>query len=185
MNKSSINNLKTELKPNSEQNPIVAPSSPTIANALVVGSPFLSRMKCFNKVKRKWVENFILSNEGKIYETSSIGEPENFDKHIKENAYLDDLDLTDITTEALILRYIGSNDKNGNEIYEGNIIEYFINPYLTPSEAQELVDKNEKPEKIRIRTVVKNVFIQDIDFSMATIIGNIFENPELLLEGVQ
>jgi len=35
MNKSSINNVKTELKPNSEQKPIVTTSSQTIANALL------------------------------------------------------------------------------------------------------------------------------------------------------
>lgn len=159
-------------------------NQPALQQANVVGSPFLSRMKCFNKVKRQWVENFILSNEGRVYEASSIGEPEDFDKHVKENAYLDDLDLTDITTDAVILRYIGSNDKNSSEIYEGHILEYFVNPYLTPSEAQEFIDRNEKPKKIRVLTVIKNVFIQNIDFSTATIIGNVFENTELL-EGIK
>ena len=89
-------------------------------------------------------------------------------------------------------QYIGFEDKNGKEIYEGDIfevqlkdfndqnivykhlyvIDYYSGSFLTPYAYRKINDGD--PE------VVGRVSLQFIDFDKLEIIGNIYENPDLI-----
>lgn len=80
---------------------------------------------------------------------------------------------TDIPfSEIVLMQFTGLHDKNGVEIYEGDIIEY-----------KTVYEWDKKPIK-RAEVVFENgVFSPmgvEMDLSRSEIIGNIYENPELL-----
>lgn len=70
-----------------------------------------------------------------------------------------------------IMQYIGLKDKNGKEIYEGDILSFGI----YENEDRRLVVKF---EKLEIDDFV--IYGYDGQFEYGEIIGNIYENPELI-----
>jgi len=75
-----------------------------------------------------------------------------------------------IFRDCEIMQYTGLKDKNGKEIYEGDILQFYKN------------HKDNKAEKI-IKEVVEWSGQGWQPYDMTTeseIIGNIYENPELL-----
>ena len=66
-----------------------------------------------------------------------------------------------------IMQYTGRKDKNDKEIYEGDIVEY----------SNWIDETGSQFSNILIEDITK---IPDIDFEYCKIIGNRFENPELL-----
>ena len=83
--------------------------------------------------------------------------------------------------DAIIMQYTGLKDKNGKEIYEGDICR------LIPTEE----NKHNSPHMVGIRTVYWDetyfswyftgfVTISWGGFESIEVIGNIYENPELL-----
>ena len=97
-----------------------------------------------------------------------------FIKHVYECSFLNN---------AKIMQYTGLKDKNGKEIYEGDIVRGYFNAddvedYLW----LRLTDEEKKQEW-------KLFEVEDIHFGykepvpeILEVIGNIYENPELLKE---
>ena len=95
--------------------------------------------------------------------------------YIWKNGYGEYLEQSEIE----LSQYTGLKDSSGREIYEGDILEYKIQCHYTPSEYEEMKKDGKVPEVITATIEVKIPHIYDMDQD-AEIIGNIYENPELL-----
>ncbi|MFA6152930.1 MAG: YopX family protein [Chitinophagaceae bacterium] len=89
--------------------------------------------------------------------------------------------------EFVPLQYTGLKDKNGKEIYEGDIVKSIYNPrneYYTKKENMMIVEYDIcNPCFVLID--IKNKNIMEYDFVCCNmrsneVIGNIYENPELI-----
>ena len=96
----------------------------------------------------------------------------------KDSNYDDyeDFEYNDITDEIEIMQYTGLHDKNGKEIYEGDIVKSFF------------VDTDEAGNEIYKYYIIEVKYDEvlcsyKIDkFMNLEVIGNIYENKELLNE---
>ena len=81
------------------------------------------------------------------------------------------------TGEAHLVQYTGLLDRNGKEIYEGDIVEYYEPNY---DSSGGLIDYNTDYLVVKWNDV-SNGFDLILDlYIQPRVIGNIYENPELL-----
>jgi len=79
-------------------------------------------------------------------------------------------EIRDIKPDIILMQYVGIKDRNGKEIYEGDIIKHF---------AGELGVVKFKDGCFGVEWL-NGDFRISVPFEHHTIIGNIYENPELL-----
>ena len=83
------------------------------------------------------------------------------------------------TEEMILMQYTGLHDKNGKEIYEGDIVKIFY--YITNEDETEV-------ERYDIKEIKYDEILckYNIDkFDNLEVIGNIYDNPDLLEKGVE
>ena len=89
-----------------------------------------------------------------------------------------------------LMQYTGLNDKNGKEIYEGDILKYerLVGPAQLNDHHLRLVTWNDekarwrfkKIPKSRFEVLLKDQLIRPKTMSKHKVVSNIFENPELI-----
>lgn len=89
-----------------------------------------------------------------------------------------------------LMQYTGLKDKNGNEIYEGDIVKTHFSfnhnveqgPFIITWNKDKAMFEGVKPEKNKDDYLRRFSFFPEQEF-IYEIVGNIYENPELLKEG--
>lgn len=127
------------------------------------------KFKVWDKVKNEYIEDVLIDQQGKVCRN--------------ESQYYDN--------ECNVMQYTGLKDKNGKEIYEGDIINKHydkIEP-MTDEEKKMLLpgtvvssayiygrDEYNQRYKVEIPDVYNIDYIEEFE-----VIGNIYENPNLML----
>lgn len=95
----------------------------------------------------------------KMFLTATAGDPVNPSVRTEDG-------WKECTEHAVIMQYTGRKDKSGKEIYEGDIV--------TDNSGKIYIEEWRSQKIIKLPTSVTT------DFLWEKIIGNIYENPELL-----
>lgn len=85
--------------------------------------------------------------------------------------------------EYTLLQYTGLKDKNGKEIYEGDIIRFTYWEHLMPPSPNVFIGEvifELGAFKIKRNNIVHDFFSRTGTTLVFTVLGNIYENPELL-----
>ena len=109
------------------------------------------------------------------YEDSYNGQP-----MIRTTMYSDYFD----TEDMILMQYVGLKDKNGKEIYEGDIVKFRFKD--DREEFPDLIGYIEYQTTFTAFRIMSNQGSFKIDITeikFIEVIGNIYENPKLLEEG--
>ena len=98
------------------------------------------------------------------------------------------MDLTGIESISkddryIVEQYTGLKDKNGKEIYEGDILEHPNGEMFTVIFDKSFCGFRAKYNNNLIDDIASSIIIQIGDKGLAIVIGNIHENPELTEAG--
>lgn len=84
---------------------------------------------------------------------------------------------------VITTQYTGLRDKNGKKIFEGDIVknqcfEYLL--FVGYAEGGFFLQKNDKSDNPQRQYLSKIWMVSDLPGNWGEVVGNIFENPELL-----
>jgi uncharacterized phage protein (TIGR01671 family) len=115
-----------------------------------------------------------LGRSSKDYKTLRLTKPFNLLKYTQYSESAQDKLLPVVGDDVIFMQYTGLKDKNGVEIYEGDIICMADGPvYTVWWNAGGFGIKNVNDDAVQVGSLVKG-------FRISEVIGNIYENPELL-----
>jgi uncharacterized phage protein (TIGR01671 family) len=84
---------------------------------------------------------------------------------------------------VILMQFTGCHDKNGKEIYEVDIVLYDRNIHKDIDTAKFKVVWAK--DRYVLQEIKHKYYIDDVTWELVEVIGNIYENPELLTENVQ
>ena len=117
------------------------------------------KTRAFDLIENRWREDYIVSPAGSIFQTT---------------LYKMDLWELEARPNWKLSRFPGIVDKDGNDIFEHCIIDDTIRRYVVAYDPDTFEFYLKHLKKANRRALMKNMS------EHYTIIGNVFENPELL-----
>ena len=91
-----------------------------------------------------------------------------------------DCDSRPYPERYVLMQYTGLKDKNGREIYEGDIVLYDRNIHKDIDTAKFKVVWAK--DRYVLQEIKHKYYIDDVTWELVEVIGNVYENPELLKE---
>jgi len=125
-----------------------------------------------------------LKEEKKMVNVETIDFSEKSIQHLEKNEIIDAYLLRTTFLEDIdLMQYTGLKDKNGKEIYEGDILKYKF-PYDRRLKHVSLVKFIETETSFGLKDIYGNEIplYRIAANNYFEVIGNIYENPELLEE---
>src|SRR5690606_11227640 len=89
-----------------------------------------------------------------------------------------DCDSRPYPERYVLMQYTGLKDKNGREIYEGDIVLYDRNIHKDIDTAKFKVVWAK--DRYVLQEIKHKYYIDDVTWELVEVIGNIYENPELM-----
>lgn len=115
----------------------------------------------------------VLNPENKVYDVENL----DFDT---QQAYLSECGWYDFK-DIELMQYTGLKDKNGVEIYEGDIIQFQPEPEEKPYHNKYVVDFFQEDCSFSLFQKGKaKLGLFEYERNEIIVVGNIYENPELL-----
>jgi len=110
------------------------------------------------------------------------------EKYLSKPFQLEDIDNGEIEegtillSECELMQYTGLKDKNGKEIYEGDIYKDYYAGKCKPKEEKfgKITIWEGEPTIKVFRDIRNSSYFKGVDLRYYEVIGNIYENPELL-----
>lgn len=129
----------------------------------------IPKYRAWDGVEKKFVEHFFITDNGLIC---------NMEKPTSDRKLLIPIEKS----ELILMQSTGLRDKNGKEIFEGDIVQfedcYTETDFLYVNTG--IVEWSQGSFTITNRDSVEMGDLLDGEFLDVTIIGNVYENPELL-----
>lgn len=116
----------------------------------------------------------IMDKDEYYFQFDNFGKIELFQVRQSNDDYQDS---TAVEIDSVFMQFTGLKDKNGKEIYEGDIIEHIDRKYIVPSFTPLNRWYEADPVEANQSGTDDWISMSDVDWE---IIGNIYENPELL-----
>ena len=135
------------------------------------------KFRAWQKYHKKMVEVTSISfgNDGEINGVSTFVENQ-APQRVTYKDGLGDFFLTDERGMVLeLMQYTGLKDKNGVEIFEGDIVNHYWSDQIGESHCGKVVMRN--PFDYSVEDAEYFIFADELE-----ILGSIYENPELLEE---
>jgi len=138
------------------------------------------KFRVFNLASKKMTKPFTLDE----YATDQDGEfgDQNFILHFYESPY----DLPHQVKSNPLMQFTGLKDKNGKEIYDGDILSHptycnfdFSGKYTNDVKWGETGDSDGYSHDKHFEWIVGEDSLADV-YEQSEIIGNIYDNPELI-----
>ena len=112
------------------------------------------KFRCWDIKNKKWGKDFTLSSDGKVLTDRNL---------LYEGVF---------ETNVILLQFTGLKDSNGVEIYEGDIVNHY-----DPTMGEKYEDR------LQYKTIADIYLPKTLNgerLARLEVIGNIYENPELL-----
>ena len=138
------------------------------------------KFRAWDKMGGLWIDRFAIDEDGQVL------------LHDTQNYYLTD------AVEPVLMQYTGLKDKNGKEIYEGDIVRILYTDWASKSQDDSRTLEQYLIDIAHVGSIVYKAPTFEINFGIGKygdndygsikpgrhgyieVIGNIYENPELI-----
>ena len=133
---------------------------------------------------RAWIDREMIYPKGDLYiaffDAPMAVDWAIYNRRTESNFYKHDGSYPELTESNHLMQFTGLMDKNGKEIYEGDIVR-FIDDVTIPSKPDEVITEVFWWDVMACFSM-KNTYME-LNFTTVDeieVIGNIYQNPELL-----